>query len=755
MNQNDIKYYSILENTRMLFSFIEELDRLFCHCNQISIGDSTNQFVYNGTGGLAKRKKILQKEYEFVMSELANAVKGQNFLWQNTLSRYLRFWNVFYKNKDISNYDEPWWRKVGDDEDIKNIAQMLHLFRTVRALSDANVEELSEFTNALPYLYEDICLTIKELMGGKTCGLLYQNEVGEFQTVSIAGYVFKKEAQEKFTEYFDFAKYNSFKHNKHKEEFAFDCYCVYSDDKYTCREFKFPMTLQKNTQEFYLAVIFDKEDTCEKEEEIYRITKLLFVRDSMMRIISRDYATLLNFRYDYSYVRPINEAYPLKLVHISDLHAKEDATWAQDGQLCCKTYKSFIREAQECELLGITGDIVDFSISAYDARQKYNSVQQYLTKLAIALWGSPDGNGNIVMSHDWKKRVIITTGNHDYLAVNELRVVTKDRKTQNALPANTTDDNALVKFTYFLQFLQNFLDAPIKELAQNDLNECRKYRYLNICAWVLNSNSLANSLQNNKVGFAKTVGELIETHKNNVDLNNIIFVHHGPLYKIDYIKDIYEPWKIRNWENKSKNCPKNKCKETENCAKIVKMVDELINNYIDKIIKKIIDNFSQEDKILEMDELKDLQKCFDECKNLIDKMLIKSPETLIKCEYINWWLNSTLYKDLCTLCVDYGESPNEFLLQLFNNLHTRFIMQEKDNHKFKSIFKKIIPSESKSIAGEHYLVLCGHEHRFAKSYELTFHNVIAETGQKSYNLITLNNDPNPQNAIDIQEIFLS
>ena len=77
-------------------------------------------------------------------------------------------------------------------------------------------------------------------------------------------------------------------------------------------------------------------------------------------------------------------------------------------------------------------------------------------------------------------------------------------------------------------------------------------------------------------------------------------------------------------------------------------------------------------------------------------------------------------------------------------------MQEKDDHKFKSIFKKIIPSESKSIAGEHYLVLCGHEHRFANSNELTFHNIMAGKGQKSYNLITLNHDPNEKNVIEVK-----
>ena len=781
MQMEENQKYRIIENTRMLFNFIEELDRLYSIEQPKELGNNHKKIFngYNGVGGLKKRTEELNNEHNFVVKMLQEATDEKKFLWQNTLSRYLRFWNVFFKDCNESNYDCQWWENAQKDKDIMYIARMLHLFRVVRYLSEISKSNLDKERSNLPYYYEDICLTIRDLFEAKACALTYIDEKGDLKTIALSGYTFCPENSIKnrltYEPYFDFSTDNSelmsnivlganaesFKQNSDN---VFDCYCIRNFENKMCRQFSFPRFLinNKSNEYFYLFIISDKSTTAPTidKNELKRITRLLFLRDSLMEIFSRDFSTLLHSRNDYSCVQPIKESDYVSIIHMSDLHLKDDFSWAQDGKLCNNTYLKFRQYNFECDLLVISGDIVNYYETAYEAQQKYKKAQEYLTKLAIALWGQREQtSGYVTMSHDWKKRIIITTGNHDYVAVNELKSISGDRKTQSALPIGTTNDDPLVKFTYFLQFLQEFLDLPIKELAQNDLNEMRIYNNLQICALSLNSNSLANSLQNNKVGLNENKIQLLcnNVWRENADYHKLVIVHHGPFYKIDYLNDIYESWRFNY-------------KELSN--EIVSQIKQIYDSY-KEVVLKIPDKLFNATELHQLPAYIDLLDKYKNFENILRNKLkvAKSKSKLFE------FVASKFYKDLVNICsIKYEASGrNEFDYKCLSDLGIVAIAQKEDEKAFKkSIHEILCASVDDSILNDKGTIygnkdnqtklrvntnfelssnknkcvfLSGHSHcnkYFGKDNDY-ISEIMVEKGDKSFNFITFEDNISVEN----------
>jgi hypothetical protein len=169
--------------------------------------------------------------------------------------------------------------------------------------------------------------------------------------------------------------------------------------------------------------------------------------------------------------------------------------WCKKMENATQTGK--LKDARmQIDILAITGDIVDGrSANAPSMERNYEIARDVLNILVCHLWEDEGG----YLSHDWKRRVIITTGNHDYASMNQFQVVQKRRALTIGTPVEK-DGGTMSRFTYLIEFLVHYLDVPMAELLQNDLNEIRNYRVLDLKVISLNCSGTATPRRTNKMG---------------------------------------------------------------------------------------------------------------------------------------------------------------------------------------------------------------------------------------------------------------
>ena len=427
------------------------------------------------------------------------------------------------------------------------------------------------------------------------------------------------------------------------------------------------------------------------------------------------------------------------MLHISDAHITENKRWDVNSETVEKILNRIAEHKLNSggiDLIAFTGDIVTGSDNALGAQNKYKIAGKVLESIALKLWGvKKKMNGKVVsfLPVDWKRRIIITTGNHDYAAMNDVVVQTKSRVIRSASPSKH-QGGTMSKFTYLIEFMQYFLDAPIDVLIENDLNEVRHYRHLNLKMLILNSTSLVNSLQNNKVGFnKKKVENLMNLPLWDVGENEkcICLAHHSPDYKIDYIVDIYEPYKLFSLKVDCNVLELYKCfcevvkaenidlnsKNANDFKKLFDRFSEMISNYQKKCI---IDN-NLKRAVLKKDEDVD-----DVCKKCTDP---KNCEHCQSCKEeglnvrINDWIKvfyeSDLYIDMQGLynCIEYTKSngmepKDEFSLQLISKFDNVRKANENDRATFNAVFENALRNVffKNGIKKRTGLVLAGHEH---------------------------------------------
>ena len=153
------------------------------------------------------------------------------------------------------------------------------------------------------------------------------------------------------------------------------------------------------------------------------------------------------------------------------------------------------------------------------------------------------------LSHDWRRRVVITTGNHDYASMNQYNAQLDMRTLVSGTPVKE-ETGTMSKFSYFIHFLIRYLDPPISELLSHDLNEVRDYRFLNLKLLCLNCSSLATPYRTNKMGVNKEVvlgltkrAMWTESQKKifptPVNPHRICVAHYSPKYNLSYFRDSY------------------------------------------------------------------------------------------------------------------------------------------------------------------------------------------------------------------------
>ncbi len=694
--EEQIKSAIILENTRMFFDFMEELDKRCLY--ELEDKEEYKKYLYFGEGGLSSRDTIVDKLKRKLTGFLKVLPDVDGFLRQNPLSHYIRFWSEWHgiegdkdeNGKDIIQYEQ--------------ITLMLHYYQIIKYLAETKYENI--LYDDMPYLYEDICISIADMVSSKMCYTIYVGgENSKPQLITRSGYLCNSDEQNDEIEF-----------DKTLHEIR--C-CMNSQPKLNpfgiciCGNLiaiKLPYAVCEEHEEdeakcFYLLLHFDPKTTnlCDKEPiDIIRIcAKILFLRDRLMEVLRRDYATLLNYRFDCSYIKSIDEKFSEAnsnaehktgfpyILHISDLHVTNDSSWDTTSKRCSQFLKK-LEEEQKIDLLAITGDIVNGSYSASSARHSYRKASAFIRKVAEELWSVETG-GVCRLSHDWKRRIMITTGNHDYLTMNELVSSSKARKTKLGEPDLSSSTDTLVKFTYFIGMLMEFLDAPIDTLIDNDLNEFRYYRNLNLKVLSLNSVSNANVLQNNKVGINRDKVELLLRLYKNVDGENgpyqICLVHHGPKYKIDYIADAYEIWKYDDNE-----------KNTE-LTRVLQKAYMRYRRFIAAICKGVVGN-----RILQIQD--DYQTAYSRLKNKIDSSYREDNRN----EWVTRFLKSDIYTDMTELYIYLQRSDrdsgykDEFITFLNGKFHGMYDMIGYDTGRFRKTMQRIIETAS------NILFLSGHVH---------------------------------------------
>lgn len=106
--------------------------------------------------------------------------------------------------------------------------------------------------------------------------------------------------------------------------------------------------------------------------------------------------------------------------------------------------------------------------------------------------------------------------------------------------------------------MQHFLDAPIDEMINNDLNEVRHYRHLSTKVLLLNSVSGASSLRTNKVSLNDNVlnrlwNQVKSEWSDDENTHRVCLAHHSLEYVPDYVLDSY--FKIPGYIPESKPLP--------------------------------------------------------------------------------------------------------------------------------------------------------------------------------------------------------
>lgn len=289
-------------------------------------------------------------------------------------------------------------------------------------------------------------------------------------------------------------------------------------------------------------IVFAGGNEINREQCMQIVRNILFLRQQLQLLLERDLYALRHFRISYEDVKPICKNEKCNILHISDLHVDSSN---------CELIKKLISETEfgyeiggnentpPIDLIVITGDVAQGQSTATDMEVNYKKAEEVIRSLAQRLWGNTSkGFQNI--RFDWKKRIIIIPGNHDYASMNELLVVHRNRATFNGEPARE-EGSPMIKYTYYIDFVRRLLDLDISTIVKQNLNDYRAYPNYNLEFVCFNTISEVSMLRNNKVQIDEEFLKSLP-NKEKEKYARIFLMHHTPLYvekNMDYNKDKY------------------------------------------------------------------------------------------------------------------------------------------------------------------------------------------------------------------------
>ncbi len=513
-----------IENTRLLFDFFAEFDK------SISMPHIDDGKLFTDSDSLGK---AFSETKESLLKIVQNASSSDKLLYQNYMSKYIKFL-VDLIGEALS------------DDILNKIVYLYMYFYILRYLESKRENYLSnELDRRLPYIYETLCDIICEFTKCDMCYMVYKNGNNLPQLFAQSG-----EAQDIYnTDKFD----ELLRGDKVKKDIknSWGGYAI--SDKYCVIELR-PNEI--GSKERFYIILNNMDDSHVKVNTPLSIVFILTMRRSLTEALSLDYAKLLNYKNDYSYVVKYSDSQNsgARLLHISDLHVggRDDdgkvLNW-QDTNKSSNNSNNYAlanlleeidKTKTRYDLLVVTGDIVQGNGDAVEIRENYEQAGKALKEIAQRLWGYKYSNNSASrLPHDWKKRIIITTGNHDYAMMNDLKSVRDGRQTIVATPTKRVS-GAIIKQTYFIEFILKFFDCPVEQYIQDELNEIRDYKELDLSLFVINSSSRTNVSQNNAVGISdKILKKLIDRFADLKNKYSVCLLHHTPKYveELDYYDD--------------------------------------------------------------------------------------------------------------------------------------------------------------------------------------------------------------------------
>lgn len=516
-----------------------------------------NSVIYSGMERWAKTVKNVTEEERpgELRAQLENVAEDRR---NNVLFSMLKFM------KHATDYANLGRGKENLLE--QQIVTMLTLFVKLNNLEKRVKADNTLDNDKLPYELEEVCNTMNEIMDCVESRIVYRqgNQTKQLAASSIAIDAF--DTAWKMSEILELIRAKS--KTADEKEYSWwdgDVYCVKKgDSKIHVRvrlEIPRDQAREKPIEIFLLFrdcdIQLDESDRDMNELDrdknnryiryidlFYRLRNILFLRSTLVTVLQRKLFTLMHCYDEYDYISCLDDSD--RIMHISDLHATKKMEENIKSYLQSNMPGKDNNNPLKASLLVITGDVAQGAPNASAFWANYRAAEQIIKE--IAKWCFCSGSfGKQVVKHDWRKRIVIIPGNHDYVSTSDLSTtINANRSTGTSQVIDTENGSTMSKFGYYIDFIRELLDININDLIENGLTELRNYTNLKTRIISLNSCAKANALKTNKVGVNPIFIDRLESalkqdaERGETELNTIILVHHGPECKIDYVHDTYQ-----------------------------------------------------------------------------------------------------------------------------------------------------------------------------------------------------------------------
>lgn len=535
MIQTDIRDVVLLENTRPLYTAVENLHRGFL----MKHGTPTD---------IDQRPKTVK---EFCDDALKAAEKPNH--------PYASFRQFLCRDFALSN------TPAADEALADTAANLLCLYDALDCLGSESLPQ-----EEYPDVFEYLCNSLRRIMDSSVCYLLYsQRNHIELLSTSVfpESMVSLKSPEEKpdkpLTEN-DFHRIRRHVHrirsgragaeDKSAWSIADTVYHLDMGDlNLITLVIDFPRYPKEQWKDEFLYLIFRQDkpfptppgrDAAAQRGDwdrlILNLRNVLFLRNQILEQCAPRLYILMAGQRSYQYVKRLSKpSEPLRIMHLTDLHISEGTEDPMEQFL-----ELLEEHPHQVDLLAITGDVIQGSDSAGTMEDRYRQAARFIRQIAAKLWSTEGENGEKLVRTDWFKRIIIVPGNHDYATMNDLKSMPQpDNPRATALGySSRKEGGTMVKFAYYIKFLCDLLDLDITELVRNDLNESRRYLRMGLTVYGLNTVSEIGPRRTNKVALNLDAAQRLVKAREPRNRFNLILSHHGPCYKIDYLMDRYGIW---------------------------------------------------------------------------------------------------------------------------------------------------------------------------------------------------------------------
>lgn len=508
-----------MENTRLVYTGVKRLDEL---CQSVTNWNDLESFVQ-------------EKRYSCLLSE-----NPRQYRSQNPLSDLFRFLD---RERDIS---------------MSVLSGMLGFYRLAKEMENGTLLELQKNYIAQ---YDKLCFYFNQIAGSQSCCLIHQQN-GNNQIIAQSLWKDNLETHDQIHVVLRDVESRLSRSYLHNTVIPWRPSKACQGNYHSALVLTLRIQRRQDVfqqQNIYIVLLFqDDPQSSGMTNNISRGRYVLFMRQPLQQLLERDLYALHHFRITYQDVFPLSKSGSptahdeerdkahdekrikecMTLLHLTDLHIT-----AQSKEQILKLIGEQAAELKKGnpDLLLITGDAVQSNSTAIDLERNYQAAREVIQALAVLLWPntSEDGGDAVRPRPDWRKRIVIIPGNHDYATMNELSATHILRTTSGGTPV-LKDGSPMSRYSYYIQFLQELLQVDMSVSIRNGLNQIREYSELGIRVIALNSVAEVGPLRNNKVQLDEAY---IERQPDVVpDANgyfNICMAHHTVYYRPDYVADRY------------------------------------------------------------------------------------------------------------------------------------------------------------------------------------------------------------------------